>query len=103
MQIPKILFIFLNFRNLPPVMLGLLIRYFNGEDGFSAPWQGWLFATGVLLPPVHSFLHHQALWQMVKVAMDIRVASCALVYRKVNNHRVEGTLGSEKVKNDMVQ
>ncbi|CAL4094228.1 unnamed protein product, partial [Meganyctiphanes norvegica] len=65
-----------------PLCLGGLIRYFNGMSGYSDTL-GWLFATGVLMGSVlYIFTHHPFFWGIQHCGMQIRIASCSLIYRK---------------------
>ncbi|XP_069987945.1 ATP-binding cassette sub-family C member 4 isoform X1 [Penaeus vannamei] len=65
-----------------PLCLGGLIRYFNGEPGYTTV-DGWLFSTGVVMGSLlYIFSHHPFFWGIQHSGMQIRVASCALIYRK---------------------
>lgn len=60
-----------------------MIRYFSGEDGY-ATWEGWLFATGVVMGSVLYILtHHPYFFGVQYVGMLSRISSCSLIYRKV--------------------
>nr|XP_045582319.1 ATP-binding cassette sub-family C member 4-like isoform X3 [Procambarus clarkii] len=65
-----------------PLCLGGLIRYFGGEEGYTA-LDGWLFSTGVVMGSVlYIFSHHPFFFGIQHSGMQIRVASCAMIYRK---------------------
>ncbi|KAK7083945.1 Multidrug resistance-associated protein 4, partial [Halocaridina rubra] len=65
-----------------PLCLGGLIRYFNGEEGYTA-LHGWLFSSGVVMGSLlYIFSHHPFFWGTQHTGMQIRVASCSMIYRK---------------------
>ncbi|XP_069950148.1 ATP-binding cassette sub-family C member 4-like isoform X3 [Cherax quadricarinatus] len=65
-----------------PLCLGGLIRYFNREEGYTT-LDGWLFSAGVVMASVlYIFAHHPFFWGIQHSGMQIRVASCAMIYRK---------------------
>ncbi|XP_050726965.1 ATP-binding cassette sub-family C member 4-like [Eriocheir sinensis] len=66
-----------------PYLLLWFIRYFSGEEGYSETF-GWLCACGI---GAISFMKVTLLnlknWMEDQLAMKMKIASCALVYRKV--------------------
>ncbi|KAG0716160.1 Multidrug resistance-associated protein 4 [Chionoecetes opilio] len=65
-----------------PLCLGYLIRYFNGEDGYTAV-DGWLFSTGVVMGSLlYIFSHHPYFFGVQHGGMTLRISSCSLIYRK---------------------
>lgn len=71
------------FRIAQPLFLGYLIRYFTHSD-FLNERDGYLFAGAVvILSACCTFTHHPFFFGVQHTGMKIRVACCALVYRKV--------------------
>ncbi|KAK3863657.1 hypothetical protein Pcinc_030600 [Petrolisthes cinctipes] len=65
-----------------PICLGGLIRYFNKEEGYTVI-DGWLFSVGVVMGSVlYVFTHHPYFFRVQRSGMQLRVSSCALLYRK---------------------
>ncbi|XP_066976379.1 ATP-binding cassette sub-family C member 4-like isoform X2 [Macrobrachium rosenbergii] len=65
-----------------PLCLGGLIRYFNGEKGYTE-LHGWLYCTGVVMGSLlYIFSHHPFFFGTQHSGMQIRVASCSMIYRK---------------------
>ncbi|XP_068230341.1 ATP-binding cassette sub-family C member 4-like isoform X1 [Palaemon carinicauda] len=65
-----------------PLCLGGMIRYFNGEKGYTE-LHGWLFCTGVVMGSLlYIFSHHPFFFGIQHSGMQIRVASCSMIYRK---------------------
>ncbi|KAK1128362.1 hypothetical protein K0M31_002826 [Melipona bicolor] len=66
-----------------PFFLAGLLRYFSGnrqDRGYNI----YYYATGFcLLPFVDALIIHWALQTLTHVGMKVRVASCALIYRKI--------------------
>ena len=72
------------FRIAGPLCLGMLIQYFH-EDSTIPTWQAYAFATGVVLCAGMSILtHHPYFFGILCIGMKIRVASCSLIYKKVD-------------------
>lgn len=74
---------FSRFRLANPFFLAGLLRYFSGnrqDRGCNI----YYYATGFcLLPFVDALIIHWALQTLTHVGMKVRVASCALIYRKI--------------------
>ena len=74
---------FSRFRLANPFFLAGLLRYFSGnrqDRGYNI----YYYATGFcLLPFVDALIIHWALQTLTHVGMKVRVASCALIYRKI--------------------
>ncbi|KAK4317272.1 hypothetical protein Pmani_011632 [Petrolisthes manimaculis] len=69
-------------RIMQPICLGGLIRYFNKEEGYTVI-HGWLFSVGVVMGSVlYLFTHHPYFFRVQRTGMQLRVSSCALLYRK---------------------
>ncbi|XP_042212324.1 ATP-binding cassette sub-family C member 4-like isoform X2 [Homarus americanus] len=65
-----------------PLCLGGLIRYYSGAEGYTALY-GWLYSTGVVMGSIlYIFSHHPYFWGVQLSGMQIRVASCSMIYRK---------------------
>ncbi|ODN02112.1 Multidrug resistance-associated protein 4 [Orchesella cincta] len=65
-----------------PLMLGYLIRYFTKKEEFNEA-DGYLFAGAVVFASgFYTFTHHPYFFGVQHVGMKIRIACCALVYRK---------------------
>ncbi|CAL8127080.1 unnamed protein product [Orchesella dallaii] len=65
-----------------PLCLGLLIRYFSKKEEFNEA-DGYLFAGAVVFASgFYTFTHHPYFFGVQHVGMKIRIACCALVYRK---------------------
>ncbi|XP_071552963.1 ATP-binding cassette sub-family C member 4-like isoform X4 [Panulirus ornatus] len=65
-----------------PLCLGNLIRYFSGEEGYTN-MDGWLYSTGLVMGSLlYIFSHHPFFWGTQHIGMQIRIGSCAMIYRK---------------------
>lgn len=68
-----------------PLMLAGLIRYFQPDAGVSTT-EAYLYALGLTLSSmVIAIAHHPYFFRVQRVGMQMRVASCALIYQKVGN------------------
>ncbi|XP_045127905.1 ATP-binding cassette sub-family C member 4-like isoform X2 [Portunus trituberculatus] len=65
-----------------PLCLGYLIRYFNGEEGYTFI-DGWIYSTGVVMGSLlYIFTHHPYFFGVQHGGMTLRISSCSLIYRK---------------------
>ncbi|XP_063867034.1 ATP-binding cassette sub-family C member 4-like isoform X1 [Scylla paramamosain] len=65
-----------------PLCLGYLIRYFNGEEGYTFI-DGWIYSTGVVMGSLlYIFTHHPYFFGVQHGGMTLRISSCTLIYRK---------------------
>lgn len=72
-------------RIVQPLCLGLLIQYFTPGSQMSAE-EAAIYATGVVLGSFLYNLTHQAfLMSSVHIGMQMRLACCSLLYKKVKN------------------
>lgn len=72
-----------NFRIAQPLCLGYLIRYFKYPYDYEER-DGYLFAAAVVAASgFYTFTHHPFFFGTMHVGMQIRIACCSLVYRKV--------------------
>ena len=74
------------FRIAQPLCLGQLVKYFIDSDESPMPTShAYLYATGVVLgSALFTFSHHPYFFACQHTGMQIRVAACSLVYKKVN-------------------
>lgn len=69
-----------------PLCLGQLVHYFGSGDNTISTWEAYLYATGVVLgSALYTFTHHPYFFECQHIGMQIRVAACSLVYKKVKN------------------
>ena len=46
--------------------------------------EAYLYATGVILSSaIYTFTHHPYFFGMMRIGMQVRIAACSLLYRKV--------------------
>lgn len=70
-------------RFMQPYLLLWLIRYFSGEEGYSETF-AWFCACGIgVISLMRTYLHNLVKWMGDQLSMKMRIASCALIYRKV--------------------
>lgn len=80
-----ILFLFLQevTKVVQPLLLGKLIRYFTSEPSISET-EAYLYAMGMSLSVIIlAIFHHPYFFTVQRIGMQIRVACCSLLYRKV--------------------
>lgn len=66
-----------------PLLLGKLIRYFTSEPSISET-EAYLYAMGMSLSVIIlAIFHHPYFFTVQRIGMQIRVACCSLLYRKV--------------------
>ena len=70
------------------IILGYLLRHTSGEPGFEEAWKGYLFSAGLVIGSLYyAFSVNHIFLESQRIGMQIRTASCALLYRKVRNVR----------------
>lgn len=75
---------FFSQRIAQPLFLGQLIKYFSYSDQYK-DHDGYIFAGAVVLASgFYTFTHHPFFFGVQHVGMQIRIACCSLVYRKVS-------------------
>jgi len=78
--------VFYLYRILQPLLLSRLIRYFDSTSGMSAT-EAYLYATGVILCSASfAITEHAYSFEMRHLGMQMRVASCSLMFKKVFVH-----------------
>lgn len=67
-----------------PLCLGQLVHYFGSDNSTITTTQAYLYATGVVLgSALYTTTHHPFFFSCQHTGMQIRVAACSLVYKKV--------------------
>ncbi|XP_054166167.1 ATP-binding cassette sub-family C member 4-like [Oppia nitens] len=66
-----------------PLMLGYVVRYFQGDPQIGRQWAVWS-AVGIVLASIvdRLFINHIAFCNTLRIGMRMRVATSALIYRK---------------------
>ena len=72
-------------RIVQPLCLGQLLKYFRENEEMAIPTtHAYLYAMGVVLGSAFSMMsHHLNFFTCQHMGMQIRVATCSLIYRKV--------------------
>ena len=83
---------------LQPLLLGGLIRYFTPNSQVTE-MEAYLYAMGVSLCAILiAVAHHPYFFGVTRMGMQMRVACCSLMYKKVGSVEVSGLLSPQKKK-----
>lgn len=74
------------FRIIQPILIVNLIRYFNGQ--LDLKW-AIIYGTAICLMIIATnLIHHPYIFAIVRQGMQMRLAVCGLVYRKVISYNI---------------
>ncbi len=70
-------------RILQPLFMSWFIRYFSSEDSGLTVYHAYGYGIGIVMMAVfYCVTHHQYFFGVMHSGMKLRVAHCALIYRK---------------------
>ncbi|KAG0716161.1 Cystic fibrosis transmembrane conductance regulator [Chionoecetes opilio] len=77
-------------RIVQPLLLGGLVRYFDSRH-VASPGTGMAYASGiVLIAVVHIFVYHPFNFLTRHITLNVKTASCTLIFRKTLEHFAVG-------------
>lgn len=85
-------------RIFQPLFMSWFVRYFSTEDSGISQMEAYAYGAGIVgMSALYTFTHHQYFFGVMHMGMKLRVAHCALIYRKAltlsNKALGESTIG----------
>lgn len=91
------------FRTIQPLLQGWIIDYFDPNNSSMSRNEVIIYASTLIIANIITvFLNHHTLLRISQIGMQIRVACCSLIYRKVGDEERVNCLNVQIIDQDQL-